>query len=535
MTVREAFVRLSLAWAAGEGLLFLWIPQLAMWGLWLAPLVGLGVYDLVQKRHTILRIYPVIGHLRFIMESIRPEIQQYFVEDDISGRPIPREFRSLVYQRAKKVDDTRPFGTEFNVYQVGYEFLAHSMMPKPASETLTRITFGSERAQPYAGSLLNISAMSFGALSKHAVLALNKGAALGGFAHNTGEGGLTPYHLRYGADLIWQIGTGYFGCRTPDGRFDPDAFKATARQEAVKMIEIKLSQGAKPAHGGVLPAEKVSEEIARIRGVPVHQTINSPPWHTAFSTPKEMLYFIEQLRQLSGDKPVGIKLAVGYRHEFLALCKAMVETGIVPDFITVDGGEGGTGAAPIEFTNSVGMPLREALVTVHDALVGCGLRGRTRLIASGKVLSAFHIARMIALGADAVNSARGMMLALGCIQSRHCNRGTCPTGIATQDPARYQALDIDDKAERVRAYHAHVLKALRELAGAAGLEDPTHFQRHHILKRVGLTDIQPLSALYPAMPENGLLDGTAPPDWLADWAHADPNCFCGAAAPPHAS
>lgn len=526
--VQRAFWTLSLLWLAALGLTLAFAPA---WWPWVAApgvLVVLGLYDMAQRRHTILRLYPVIGHLRFLMESIRPEIQQYFVEDDISGRPIPREFRSLVYQRAKGVNDTRPFGTEFDLYRIGYEFLAHSMMPKPAPERLNRVTIGGERAQPYDAALLNISAMSFGALSPHAIEALNKAAAAGGFAHNTGEGGISDYHLKHGADLIWQIGTGYFGCRAPEGHFDPHRFAENARREQVKMIEIKLSQGAKPAHGGILPGPKVTPEIARIRGVPVWQTVASPPWHTAFSTPREMLWFIQELRKLSGDKPVGIKLAVGYRHEFLALCKAMVETGITPDYVVVDGGEGGTGAAPIEYTNSVGMPLREALVLVHDALTGCGLQERVRVIASGKILSAFHLARVLALGADAAYSARGMMLALGCIQSRHCNRGDCPTGVATQDPARWRALDVDDKAERVRRYHASTLKALRELVGAAGLDAPSQLSRHHILKRVSLADIQPLSALYPPLPAGCLLDGTAPADWQADWARADADCFCGA-------
>ena len=527
-SVRVGFMVLSGLWGTSELMLWALQPAWAVWGAWLAPLVLLGLYDLLQKRHTLLRLYPVIGHLRFLMEAIRPEIQQYFVEDDISGRPISREFRALVYQRAKGQDDTRPFGTQFDVYRIGYEFLAHSMMPHlPETETLPRVLFGPTRRQAYEASLLNISAMSFGALSPHAILALNLGARRGGFAHNTGEGGISDHHLKHGGDLIWQIGTGYFGCRTPEGRFDPARFAEQAQRPQVRMIEIKLSQGAKPGHGGVLPAEKVTEEVARIRGVPVHQTVFSPPYHTAFSTPLEMLAFIEQLRQLSGDKPVGIKLAVGYRHEFLALCKAMLETGITPDFITVDGGEGGTGAAPIEYTNSVGMPLREGLAMVHDALVGCGLRQQVKLIASGKIFSAFHVARALALGADAVNSARGMMLALGCIQSRHCNRGDCPTGVATQIPARYRALDVEDKARRVQAFHARTLKALQELLGAAGVSGPEGLHRGHIFKRISLTEVVPLSELFPPLTPGALLEETAPADWLVDWAHADPDCFCG--------
>ena len=381
---------------------------------------------------------------------MRPEIQQYFVESDTSGTPIAREFRSLVYQRAKKARDTRPFGTIFDVTRPGYEWLNHSLVPKHPTKFDPRIKFGGERcAKPYMASPLNISAMSYGALSANAIRALNKGAKIGGFAHNTGEGSLSPYHLEPGGDIIWQIGTGYFGCRTKEGGFDADLFKKNASRESVRMIEIKLSQGAKPGHGGILPAAKLTQEIADIRHVPMGEDVVSPPGHSAFSTPLELLDFIEKLRELSGGKPVGFKLCIGRRDEFLAICKAMLETGKVPDFITVDGGEGGTGAAPTEMTNSVGTPLKDALVFVNQALIGVGLRDEIRLIASGKILTAFHLLRIIALGADTANSARGMMMALGCIQARSCNTDRCPTGIATTDPSRSKGLVVSDKAQRV--------------------------------------------------------------------------------------
>jgi len=357
----------------------------------------------------------------------------------------------------------------------GYEWINHSLDPKPVVEHEPRIRFGGpDCSRPYEASPLNISAMSFGALSRNAILALNKGAKIGGFFHNTGEGGISPYHLEYGADLVWQIGTGYFGCRDSKGRFDEALFADKACLDQVKVIEIKLSQGAKPGHGGILPAVKLTPEIAAIRHVPMGQDVISPPAHTAFSSPLGLLEFVARLRDLAGGKPVGFKLCIGRKSEFLAICKAMLETGITPDFITVDGSEGGTGAAPIELTNSVGTPLRDGLIFVRNALVGIGLRDQVRLIAAGKAISAFHVLRLIALGADTVNSARAMMFALGCIQSRHCNRGTCPTGVATQDPARYKALHVDDKASRVARYHRSLFKNLMEMVGAAGLARISH-------------------------------------------------------------
>ena len=485
----------------------------------------LGYHDMYISRHTLQRLYPVIGHLRYILESIRPEIQQYFVESNINGRPINREFRSLVYQRAKGVNDTRPFGTQFDVYRNGYEWVNHSLAPKEIIEHNPRIKFGSKAClQPYLASPLNISAMSFGALSKNAILALNKGAQLGGFAHNTGEGGLSPYHLKAGGDLIWQIGTGYFGCRDEKGDFSPNLFKEKANHPNVKMIEIKLSQGAKPGHGGILPAIKLTQEIADIRHVPMGQDVVSPPAHNAFSTPVELLTFVQLLRDLSGGKPVGFKLCIGRKEQFLAICKAMITTGITPDFITIDGGEGGTGASPIELTNSVGTPLRDGLNFVHNALIGCGLRKEIKLIVSGKALSAFHMFRLFALGADTVNSARAMMLALGCLQSRACNTDKCPTGIATQDARRYNALDVNDKSQRVYKFHQSMIHHLMEFLAVAGLQNLHEIKPHHINQRTQNSQIRHFGELYEHIAENCLLeDKTRPENWQSYWQLANEN------------
>ncbi len=482
-----------------------------------------GLYDMYLSKHTLLRIYPVIGHLRYLMEAIRPEIQQYFIESNINGRPINREFRELVYQRAKGVRDTRPFGTQFEVYRNGYEWVNHSLMPKPVIEHDPRIKFGGKDCrQPYYASPLNISAMSYGALSKNAILALNKGAQMGKFAHNTGEGGLSPYHLKYGGDLIWQIGTGYFGCRDEQGNFNEHLFQEKANKSQVKMIEIKLSQGAKPGHGGILPAIKLTAEIAEIRHVPLGKDVISPPGHSAFSTPKELLYFVKKLRDLSGGKPVGFKLCIGKKSEFLALCKAMLTTKIYPDFITIDGGEGGTGAAPIELTNSVGMPLRDGLVFVHNALIGCGLRKEIRIIASGKAFSAFHIFRLMALGADTINVARAMMLALGCIQSRACNSDKCPTGIATQDARRYNALDVDEKGMRVYRFHQAMIEHLMEFLATAGLQHLSEIKPEHVQQRTNHSEIHHFGELYEFIEENCLLkESCTPKHWLVDWQQAD--------------
>ena len=496
--------------------------------LWVVgPIVVLGTYDILQKRHTVLRLYPVVGHFRYLLESFRPEIQQYFVESDTNGKPISREFRSLVYQRAKGVRDTRPFGTVFDVYRDGYEWINHSLAPKDAHEVNSNVVFGSTKCtQPYTASALNISAMSYGSLSKNAILALNQGAKFGGFAHNTGEGGLSPYHLKGGGDIIWQIGTGYFGCRDKDGNFNELLFQEKAAKDVVKMIEIKLSQGAKPGHGGILPAVKLTEEIAKIRHVPMGKDVISPAAHTAFSSPVGLLKFVEKLRALSGGKPVGFKLCIGNKREFFALCKAMLETGIVPDFITVDGSEGGTGAAPVEFTNSVGMPLKDSLVFVNSVLVGVGLRDKTKVIASGKSLSAFHLLRLIALGADTVNAARAMMFALGCIQARHCNTDQCPTGIATQDPARYKALNVKDKAKRVSDYHSAIITNLHELVAAAGLNDTKELKAEHINHRVQGTNTKNYAQLYPCLEQGQLLQQhNIPPEYSSDWSNAQSNVW----------
>ena len=488
----------------------------------IGPLLLIGAHDLIQNKHTLLKIYPVVGHFRYLFESVRRELQQYFVESDLDGAPINRDFRSLAYQRAKKADDTRAFGTIFDVYRDGYEWVNHSLAPKKCLPVNLRVSFGGpECTRPYEASPLNISAMSYGALSRNAVMALNRGAKLGNFAHNTGEGGISEWHLEYGGDLIWQIGTGYFGCRTPDGVFDPDLFTEQATQDVVKMIEIKLSQGAKPGHGGLLPAAKLTEEIARIRMVPMGEDVLSPPGHSAFSSPVELLQFVAQLRKLSGGKPVGFKLCPGNRREFLGVCKAMLETGLRPDFITVDGGEGGTGAAPVELTNSVGMPLRDGLHFVHNALRGIGVRDKIRIIASGKAFSAFHILRMMALGANTVNSARGMMLALGCIQSRSCNTDKCPTGITTQNPARYKQLDVTDKGMRVANYHHSSLEALAELLSILGKDQLEDLEPEDINRRVNQDSFKNYAELYPCIDEGCLLHTDCAPDsWASDWHQA---------------
>lgn len=506
-----AVVALGAVWPAAWLLLVIVVPVLV-----------LGVIDMLQSRHTIRRLYPFFGRFRYLLEAVRPEIQQYFVESDTSGMPVPREFRSLVYQRAKGDRDTRPFGTIFDVNQSGYEWVNHSLLPKHATELHPRVRFGGpDCTRPYLASPLNISAMSYGALSRNAIMALNRGARIGGFAHNTGEGSLSPWHLQHGGDIIWQIGTGYFGCRDAAGQFDAGLYRDKATLEVVKMIEIKLSQGAKPGHGGILPAAKLTEEIAQIRNVPMGADVISPPAHSAFGTPAGLLDFVQQLRDLSDGKPVGFKLCIGRRDEFLAICKAMLESGITPDFITVDGGEGGTGAAPTEMTNSVGTPLRDALIFVNRALIGTGLRDRIRIIASGKMFSAFHILRSIALGADTVNSARGMMMALGCIQARSCNTDHCPTGIATQNPARSKGLVVTDKATRVANFHAETVANLAELIAAAGLDSLEQLEPRHINRRVQGTEVKTYAQLYPTIAPGSLLQAdTIPEDWREDWLRA---------------
>jgi len=464
----------------------------------MAGLVGLGVSDMTQSSRAVLRNYPVIGHLRYLLEFVRPELRQYFIESDGEAAPFSRQQRSLVYQRAKGEPDKRPFGTQKDVNATGYEWISHSIAPTHIASQDFRILIGaggSSCTQPYSASLFNVSAMSFGALSANAILALNGGAKKGGFAHDTGEGSISRYHRQQGGDLIWEIGSGYFGCRNAQGQFDPEQFSRNALDPQVKMIELKLSQGAKPGHGGVLPGPKVTPEIAEARGVTVGQDCVSPATHSAFSTPVEMMRFIEQLRQLSGGKPVGFKFCMGHVWEWFAMVKAMRETGIWPDFIVVDGAEGGTGAAPLEFTDHVGAPLQEGLLMVHNTLVGLNERHRVKLGCAGKVISAFDIARMMALGADWCNSARGFMFALGCIQAQSCHTGHCPTGVTTQDPARMRALVVPDKTERVYRYHHNTMFALKELVQAAGLHHPNEITADHILRRVSGCDTRRLSNL----------------------------------------
>ena len=464
------------------------------------PLVILGYRDAFQTKHAILRNYPVLGHFRYLFESIRPEIMQYFVETDTEGRPINRLIRTLVYQRAKNISDTAPFGTQLDVGEVGYEWINHSIYPEDAHKMdqnpKVRIG-GKDCKQPYLSSLLNVSAMSFGSLSDKAIESLNKGAKMGGFSHNTGEGGVSSYHLEHGGDLVWQIGTGYFGARAEDGNFDPEKYKETVSNESVKMVELKLSQGAKPGHGGILPALKNTEEIAKIRGVKPHTKVASPSFHKAFSNPTEMMQLIKQLRDLSGGKPIGFKLCIGKKSEFKDICRAMINTGIKADFITIDGGEGGTGAAPVEFSNSVGMPINEGLSFAYNTLVQFGLKDEIILMASGKMTTGFHLAGALALGADVCNSARAMMLALGCIQALQCNSNTCPTGVATQDKSLIKGLKVEDKGERVYHYHRKTVKALIEIAAACGYKHPNEMARKSINRRVSPNQIMTFEDIYP--------------------------------------
>lgn len=468
--------------------------QAIVWILLLViPAIVIGLNDSWQTKHTLRRNFPLVGRLRWIMEWMRPFFRQYIIESDTDGAPINRMFRSIIYQRAKGELDTVPYGTKVDTYRVGYEWCAHSMAAIHLQNSYPdpRVVVGGLACkQPYSASLLNISAMSFGALSDNAIRALNKGAKKGGFAHNTGEGSVSPYHLENGGDLIWQVGTGYFGCRNHAGNFCETTFEKVACHPNVKMIEIKLSQGAKPGHGGILPAEKNTPEIARIRAVEVNTCIASPPTHSAFSTPIEMMHFIQKLRDLSDGKPIGFKLSIGRRSEFLALCKAMIKTGIRPDFITVDGGEGGTGAAPLEYCNSIGMPLRDALAFVCDCLIGYDLKKEIRVIASGKILTGFHIVKNLSLGADLCNSARGMMIALGCVQSLVCNNNKCPTGITTQNRGLADGLNVTDKSERVARFHGETIKAVMEISSSAGLTSPTQFNRTHIFRRISKSEIK---------------------------------------------
>jgi glutamate synthase domain-containing protein 2 len=478
-----------------------------------------GWTDMVQTKHTIMRNYPVLGRARYWMEDLRPKLYQYFIESDIDGRPINRIDRNTIYQRAKKVTDTMPFGTQLDVYAEGYEWMSHSIAPADFHHLnpSPRVIIGNKDcAQPYSASILNVSAMSFGSLSANAVEALNGGAKLGGFAHNTGEGGISSYHLAEGGDLIWQIGTGYFGARDKDGNFNVEAFAKNATRPEVKMIELKLSQGAKPGHGGILPAKKNTPEIAAIRLVEAGTTVYSPPYHSAFSTPAELVQFIQILRTHSGGKPVGFKLCIGQKSQFIAICKAMISANVYPDFITVDGGEGGTGAAPQEFSNYVGAPLMDGLAFVHNMLVGYGIRKHIKIIASGKIMSGFHVVRAIALGADACNSARAMMMAIGCIQALVCNTNNCPTGVATQDKSLANGLVVTDKKQRVANYHAETLKNFVELCGAAGITDYKQLTRRHIYRRVFMNEVRTFEDIFPSLTDGCIAAGNVPERYLQD-------------------
>lgn len=522
--------------------------SLAVFGLWAASLhpawslvavlgvllCGVGVYDLLQTRRAVLRNYPIVGHFRYLFEGIRPEIRQYFIESDSDELPFSRRQRSIVYQRAKSDLDKRPFGTLENVYRSDYEWINHSLQPLHIPDHDFRVTVGEGTAQPYSASVFNISAMSFGAMSANAIRALNSGARQGGFYHDTGEGGISPYHREYGGDLVWEIGTGYFGCRDADGQFCEELFSATARDPQVKMIELKLSQGAKPGQGGLLPGAKVTGEIASTRGIPEGEDCHSPAAHSAFTTPVELLQFVARLRELSGGKPAGFKLAIGHPWEWFAIARAMQDTGIVPDFIVVDGGEGGTGAAPMEFADHVGVPMREGLMLVHNTLVGLDLRDRMRIAAAGKIITAFDLAHTLAIGADWCNAARGFMFALGCIQSRSCHTGQCPTGVATQDLGRQRGLVPGDKAIRVCNFQQNTLRALRDLLMAAGVEHPAQLDPEHVIRRVSQTQVRSLGQLYPSLQRGQLLqpagsDGYGHMVFDLFWAHARADSFAAPA------
>ena len=509
-----------------------WSPPL-LWGAGAFGVLSLlGLWDLLQRKQALRRNYPLSSRFRYLLESIGPEIRQYFIESDTVELPFSRQQRAIVYQRAKDVLDKRPFGTQRDVYGDKYEWMNHSLQPTHLDTHDFRITIGEGRAQPYSASVFNISAMSFGSLSGNAILALNRGARQGGFYHDTGEGSISRYHRQHGGDLVWEIGSGYFGCRDANGDFDADRFAANARDPQVKMIEIKLSQGAKPGQGGILPAAKVSAEIAEARGVPMGVECHSPSAHSAFSTPIGLLEFVDRLRDLSGGKPTGFKLAMGHPWEWFAIAKAMKQTGIVPDFIVVDGGEGGTGAAPLEFTDHVGAPMREALLLVHNTLVGLDLRSRVRIGAAGKIITGFDIARTLALGADWCNSARGFMFSLGCIQSQSCHTDRCPTGVATQDASRQAALDPQDKGTRVYNFHRNTLEALRDLLAAAGLRHPSDLGPEHIIRRVSSTEVRALAKLHHFVPPGQLLEGVPDhPVFQVFWDQARADTF---AAPPKA-
>lgn len=509
----------------GVFLFFLMFQESVWFFALLVPLVILWIHDVVQTKHTILRNFPILGHMRYFLEFFRPEIQQYFIANDEEELPFNRELRSVVYRRAKNERDTIPFGTEKDISKVGYTWVLHSLAPKHATEVQSRIMVGGpDCKKPYNASRLNVSAMSFGALSPNALMALNKAAKIGGFAHNTGEGGLSPYHLQ-GGDVIFQIGTAYFGCRDDQGHFHPEEFQKEANKDEVKMIEIKLSQGAKPSHGGILPAAKLTEEIAKVRKVKMGHDVISPPAHSAFDTPKGLLQFVKQLRDLTGGKPIGFKLCIGKRSEFLGICKAMVETNILPDFITVDGAEGGTGAAPLEYSNRVGEPLEAGLVFVHNALVGINVRDKIRVICSGKVITGFNMVSKIAMGADMCNSARGMMMSIGCIQSKQCNSNTCPTGVATQNKRLQMGLVVEEKKHRAANFHSNTIKSFLEITGAMGYSNPDDIPPDAIMRRVQENQVKSFREIYDYLEPGQLLGKEIPESYQKFWELADADRF----------
>jgi glutamate synthase domain-containing protein 2 len=487
-------------------------------------LLAVGCYDLVQRKHSILRNYPVLGHMRFLMEDIRPELQQYFIERNYDGRPFDRNTRSSIYQRAKGLKEEQPFGTERDVDEPGYEYLVHSTKPVDVPEAEPRVSIGGPHCtQPYSMALMNVSAMSFGALSANAIAALNSGARLGGFAHDTGEGGLSKYH-RQGGDLVWEIGSGYFGARTEDGDFDPARFRDTSADDQVKMVSLKLSQGAKPGIGGVLPGAKVTREIAEARGVPAGEKCVSPSYHQVFSTPRELVLFVARMRELAGGKPAGFKLCLGSRIDFLAICKAMLAEGETPDFVVVDGGEGGTGAAPLEYEDHIGTPLTEGLMTVHNALVGVGLRDRVRIGASGKVATGIDVVKRMVQGADYTNSARAMMMAVGCIQAQTCHTNTCPVGVATQDPKRMRALDVGDKTQRVVHYQRQTVAQAQQVLASMGLTGADQLRPSMLRRRVDHERVLSYADMFDHLAPGELLH-SAPAGWRPDWELADPDTF----------
>ncbi len=544
-------IRRRIAWRpsrlAGFGACLIFtVVGLAFWsqGSWAYALTAVGgvlslvgVADLLQTKHSLKRNYPVLANIRWFAELVRPELRQYLFEADEEAVPFSRNARALVYRRAKGEVGERAFGTLLDVYKNGYEFIGHSTCPAPVPDPATlRITIGGPRClKPYSASVLNISAMSFGSLSANAIRALNHGAAKGGFYHDTGEGSISPYHREGGGDIVWELGSGYFGCRDGEGRFSPDRFAAQAQTDQVKMIEIKLSQGAKPGHGGVLPSQKVTREISDTRGVPMGQDCISPSRHSAFSTPRELMAFITQLRELSGGKPVGFKLCIGLPWEFMAIVKAMLETDVCPDFIVVDGAEGGTGAAPTEFSDHIGAPMREGLLFVHNTLVGAGLRDQVKIAAAGRVISAFDIASALAIGADWTNAARGFMFALGCVQSLSCNTNHCPTGVATQDQGRQRALVVTDKSERVANFHRLTMRALAEMLASAGLQHPDQLTPQHMVRRISSTEIRPFAALHTFLEPGSLLNGRCQDAlYRENWARASADTF-DLQAPPAAA